>query len=159
VSELTHEDVKKILQILDEMGDREVRLEIGELKLHVNPRGAASAAPAAQQQPAAAVADKAAGLPQPPRVRSAAVFDAPRGQVAVRAPTIGTFYRASSPGAPPFVQVGDRVAANDTVCMFEVMKLFSSLPAGADGTIAAILVENEAQVEQDQVLMLIAPDA
>lgn len=159
MSELTHEDVKKILQILDEMDDREVHLEIGELKLHVSPRGAVKSGTAAQDKPDTAVADGSTAPPQPRPAESKAVFDAPPGQVAVRAPTIGTFYRASSPGAPPFAQVGQHVGANDTVCMFEVMKLFSSLPAGTDGTIAAILVENEAQVEQNQVLILIAPDA
>jgi len=76
----------------------------------------------------------------------------------VRAPTIGTFYRAASPGAQPFVKVGDRVGSEDTVCMFEVMKLFSSLKAGVAGAVAAILVENESLVEQDQPLILIKPD-
>ena len=75
-----------------------------------------------------------------------------------RAPTMGTFYRAGSPGAKPYVETGDRVGPDDTVCVFEVMKLFSSLKAGAAGVVAAILVANEALVEQDQPLILIKPD-
>ncbi len=64
---------------------------------------------------------------------------------------------APSPGARPFVEVGDAVGADDTVCLFEVMKLFSSLNAGAAGVVAAILVANESLVEQDQPLILIKP--
>ncbi len=78
--------------------------------------------------------------------------------MAVRAPTVGTFYRASSPGAKPFVEVGDHVEPDDIVCVFDVMKLFSSMKAGVGGTVTAILVENQALVQQDQPLLLIKPD-
>ena len=107
MAELTHEDVRQILEIIDRMQDCEVRLEIGDLKLHVSPRAQASAPAAAVPAPAAAPpkpAPKAAPAPQRPTPQPI-----PAGQVAVRAPTIGTFYRASSPGARPFVEVGDRV--------------------------------------------------
>ena len=71
---------------------------------------------------------------------------------------MGTFYRAGSPGARPYVETGDRVRPDDTVCVFEVMKLFSSLNAGVAGVVAAILVANESLVQQDQPLILIKPD-
>ena len=74
------------------------------------------------------------------------------------APTIGTFFRASSPGAKPFVEVGDHVEPDDIVCVFDVMKLFTSLTAGVAGNVIAILVANETLVEQDQPLILIKPD-
>ena len=76
----------------------------------------------------------------------------------MRAPTTGTFYRAGSPGARPYVEIGDRVGPDDTVCVFEVMKLFSSLNAGVAGVVTAILVANESLVEQDQPLIVIRPD-
>ena len=158
MAELTQEDVQTILKILDEMGDRDVHLEIGELKLHVTRGRDASRAVSLPAQPAAAAAlTRPAGDAASPR-RSQAVSEVPPGHVAVRAPTIGTFYRAPSPGTRPFVEVGDLVGADDTVCMFEVMKLFSSLRAGIAGAVAAILVANEALVEQDQPLILIKPD-
>jgi acetyl-CoA carboxylase biotin carboxyl carrier protein len=159
VTELTHDDVQKILAIIDGMGDRDVHLEIGDLKVHVT-RGPEAArtvsAPSDPARPAAAPArppEPAAqpGAPQPP----AAV---PAGLVAVRAPTIGTFYRAASPGAKPYVEVGDRVGPDDAVCVFEVMKLFSSLSAGVAGAVAAILVANESLVAEGQPLVLIKPD-
>jgi acetyl-CoA carboxylase biotin carboxyl carrier protein len=153
VAELTHEDVQRILRIIDEMGDRDVHLEIGELKLHVT-RGDAPGALAP-----APLAQKPAAPPAAPETKAAAArVEVPPGHAAIRAPTMGTFYRASSPGARPHAEVGDRVAPEDTVGVFEVMKLFSTLQAGVAGTITAMPVPNETLVEQDQVLVIIRPD-
>jgi acetyl-CoA carboxylase biotin carboxyl carrier protein len=151
LSELTHEDVQRIIRIIDEMGDRDVHLEIGELKLHVT-RGAApvdttpSTPRPIQSMPAA-----------PEKQMPAPAPEVPAGHVAIRAPTMGTFYRASSPGAKPHAEVGDCVQPDDTVGVFEVMKLFSTLKAGVAGTIVEIPVSNEAMVKQDQVLVIIKP--
>jgi acetyl-CoA carboxylase biotin carboxyl carrier protein len=159
VSDLTHDDVQKILKIIDAMGDRDVRLEIGDLKLHMthgndhpHPVDAASA-PA----PAAATPTHPVETAAPPR-KPQEKFEVPAGHVAVSAPASGTFFRAPSPGAKPFVEVGDHVQADDIVGVFDVMKLFTSLTAGVAGTVIAILVANEALVEQDQPLILIKPD-
>ncbi len=154
MSELTHEDVQRILQIIDEMGDRDVHLEIGELKLHVTRGGspvptATSTREVPQPAPAAA----------PKKTMPAPAVEVPAGHLAIRAPTMGTFYRASSPGAKPHAEVGDRVQPDDTVGVFEVMKLFSTLKAGVAGTVTAIPASNEAMVEQDQVLVIIKPVA
>ena len=154
MSELTHDDVQRIIQIIDEMGDRDVHLEIGELKLHVT-RGAAYA-PTAAATPAPA-ALKPAPAPAPAKAAPAPAAEVPTGHVAIRAPTMGTFYRASSPGAKPHAEIGDHVQPDDTVGVFEVMKLFSTLKAGVAGTITAIPVSNEAMVEPDQVLIIIEP--
>lgn len=155
MAELTQEDVRTILQIIDEMGDRDVHLEIGELKVHVTRGGEPVRAAPSPSVPAAAPA-RPAETPAPAPARAGG--EVPAGHVAVRAPTIGTFYRATSPGAPPYVAIGDRVGPDDTVCVFEVMKLFSSLKAGVAGTVTAILVANESLVEQDQPLIVIKPD-
>jgi len=69
---------------------------------------------------------------------------------------LGTFYRAPAPGDPPFVELGKRVRADDTVCLIEVMKLFSSINAGVDGVVMRILVENGTMVEFGQMLIVIA---
>jgi acetyl-CoA carboxylase biotin carboxyl carrier protein len=156
VSELTHDDVQRIIQIIDEMGDRDVHLEIGELKLHVTRSAASSQAAAAPQT---AAAPKPAPAAAPVKPASAPAVEVPPGHVAIRAPTMGTFYRASSPGAKPHAELGDRVRPDDTVGVFEVMKLFSTLKAGVAGTVTAIPVANEAMVEQDQVLIIIKPDS
>ena len=155
MSELTHDDVQRIIQIIDEMGDRDVHLEIGELKLHVT-RGATSAYTVAAPQASSAAQPTPASAPARPA--PAPAVEVPPGHVAIRAPTMGTFYRASSPGAKPHAEIGDRVQPDDTVGVFEVMKLFSTLKAGVAGTITAIPVSNEAMVEPDQVLIIIKPD-
>ena len=70
---------------------------------------------------------------------------------------LGIFYRAPAPGEKPFVEVGQRVKADDTVCLIEVMKLFNSIRAGVDGEIVKIFAENSALVEFDQVLICVKP--
>ena len=134
------------------MNDRDVHLEIGELKLHVT-RGASTpqvaAAPCTHPAPPPGAA--------PAKPAAAPAVEVPPGHVAIRAPTMGTFYRASSPGARPHAEIGNRVQPDDTVGVFEVMKLFSTLKAGIAGTITAIAAANEAMVAQDQVLIVIKP--
>ena len=154
MSELTHDDVQRILRIIDEMGDRDVHLEIGELKLHVTRGASSSEFTAAPKTSAAAKPVQAATSSEPPPT---APVEVPASHVAIRAPTMGTFYRASSPGAKPHAEIGDCVQPDDTVGVFEVMKLFSTLKAGVAGTITAIPASNEALVQQDQVLIIIKP--
>jgi len=69
---------------------------------------------------------------------------------------LGTFYRSPSPGEKPFVEVGQRVKADDTVAVIEVMKLFNSIRAGVDGTVARIEAQNSALVEYNAPLVIIA---
>ena len=157
MSELTHTDVDTILRILDQMEGREVHLQIGELKLHVIPGGAAAVSAPAIPTPAA----RSSETPSPAAesaIKPHPIAEIPPGQIAVRAPTMGTFFRAASPGAKPYAEIGDRVNSDDVVGVFEVMKLFSSLIAGVNGTVKAFLVANESLVEQDQPLILIEPD-
>jgi acetyl-CoA carboxylase biotin carboxyl carrier protein len=72
---------------------------------------------------------------------------------------VGTFYRASSPEAAPFVKVGDRIGPESTVCIIEAMKVFNEIPAGVAGQIVAVLVENGAAVEFGQPLLKVDPGA
>ena len=163
---ISHEEVRKLLALLDQSDFEEVHIELGELKLDLR-RG--SAAPrvasavredeAAQREPPAPAA--AAAGPRVPAAPAAAAREPadrpaiPAGVSAVSAPMVGTFYRAPAPGAKPFVEVGDQVSADDTVCLLEVMKLFNSLKAGVDGTVEAILADNAALVAAGQPLILI----
>ena len=166
---LTNDDVLKILKIIDESDYDDVRLETGDLKLHVRKHGAAEhelpEAPSGNRERARASAPEsfrpasAVAPPVKPAVPKAAAEEAvPEGLVAIRAPMLGTFYRAPSPGEKPFVEVGDKISPNDTVCLVEVMKLFNSIKAGVAGTVVKILVENGAMVEHGQPLILIEHD-
>jgi len=162
--ELTHDDVKKILEIIDSAEHLdEIDLVYGGLHLRVQ-RGAAGAPSPLQAQavqPAPAAARPSSPTSAEPIVRPAAGADyalAP-GEIAIRAPMLGTFYRSPSPGAPPFVEVGRRVQADDTVCLIEVMKLFSSIKAGVAGGVKQIFPGNGELVEFNELLVVIAPGA
>lgn len=82
----------------------------------------------------------------------------PPGSKSVKSPMVGTFYRSPEPKAPAFVEVGQHVKADDTVCIIEVMKLFNSISAGHSGTVTHILVNDAEAVEYGQVLIVIDPD-
>src|SRR5690242_18299235 len=157
--DLTHDDVRKILEIIDgaEHLD-EVELEFGGFHLHVR-RGNAGAespgAPAISAAPARRIETPQPSAP--PGTRSEPV--PADGEIAIRAPMLGTFYRASAPGQPPFVEPGQHVKADNTLCLIEVMKLFNSIRAGVDGIVRSVLAENGSLVEYNQMLFVIAPSA
>ncbi len=177
-ADLTHEDVLRILRIVDEAKDVEVLVEYGGMKLRVQKgtagqasafgsafEPAAATAPAPAAAAAAPVSTAAAAVepeaqPETPAAPAAASGDAalPQGAVAVRAPILGRFYRASSPSEPPFVEVGSKVGSDDTVGLIEVMKLFNNVKAGVSGTIIEIRAGNEEMVEDDQVLFVVQPE-
>ena len=81
------------------------------------------------------------------------------GLVPVTSPMVGTFYRASSPSAQPYVDVGDRIAVGQTVCIIEAMKLMNDMPSEVSGVIVKVCVENGSTVEYGQQLFLVDPKA
>ncbi len=158
-TDLTHDDVSKILEIIDAAPHLdEVQLDFAGVRLHVRRGGGAPASQAAPASSAPAPSPAPAPAAAAPAARRTAHPPAPEGAVAIRAPMLGTFYRAAAPGEKPFVEVGSRVAAADTVCLIEVMKLFNSIAAGVDGTVVAIHADNGALVEFDQPLVYVMPD-
>lgn len=87
----------------------------------------------------------------------AAQTDVPPDSILVKSPMVGTFYRAPEPGASPFVEVGQRVTPESTVCIIEVMKLMNSIPAGHAGIVTHIPADDGEPVEFGQVLIVISP--
>jgi acetyl-CoA carboxylase biotin carboxyl carrier protein len=77
--------------------------------------------------------------------------------VLIRSPIVGTFYRSASPGAPPYVEVGDRVRRGQILCIVEAMKLLNEIEAEVDGVVAEVLVENTRPVEYGEALFRIDP--
>jgi acetyl-CoA carboxylase biotin carboxyl carrier protein len=136
---LNEADIREILRLIDESDVEELRIETESLSLHVL-RG--DAKPHEEEPTAPAPA-------QP--------LDAPDGLVTIAAPMIGTFYRASAPGAAPFVDVGVRVEPETVVCIIEVMKMMNPVPAGVRGTIVEVCAENAEPVEFDTPLFRVAP--
>lgn len=157
--ELTHKDVKNIIGIIEDAPHlEEIEIVYGGFRLHVHRAGSgqavsrpvAVAAPVAAPQPASPAAA--------PRSVAASEVALAAKEFAVRAPMVGMFYRAPSPGEKPFVEVGQRVKAGDDVGVIEVMKLFKTIHADVDGTIVRIEAENAALVEFNQILIVIARD-
>ena len=155
--ELSHEDVKKILEIIDASEHlQELELVHGGFRLHVR-RGAAGVVGPTEERAESLAAPEPAAPTGSARSPSKLAVEPALGEreIAIRAPMLGTFYRSPAPGEPPFVEIGKRVQADDTVCLIEVMKLFSSIKAGVDGVVTRILVENGAMVEFNQMLIVI----
>jgi acetyl-CoA carboxylase biotin carboxyl carrier protein len=157
---LTDDDVREILRIVDESDLDELRIDTEGFSLHVLRNGAgASAAPAtAAATPPAPDAPHAPDAPPAPDAPDAPDPQADDGTVLVPSPMLGTFYRAESPGATPFVQVGATVGPDTTICIIEVMKMMNSVPAGVGGTVVEVCAENGALVEYGEPLIRVKPE-
>lgn len=147
--ELTYEDLLQIVELIKSASHfSEFRLKVGDIEVSLRRSDGAAPARAAPQQPAAA----AAAAAQSPVERSF-----PQGVTVVRAPMVGTFYRAQSPSAPPYVEVGSAVEPATQVGIIEVMKLMNAIEAGVRGVVKEVLAANGEPVEHGQPLMLIEP--
>ncbi|MEO8143038.1 MAG: acetyl-CoA carboxylase biotin carboxyl carrier protein [Betaproteobacteria bacterium] len=146
--------LKKLIDLVQESGIAELEITEGEERVRIARGGAVSVTPlAAAASPVVAV-PPAAPAPAAGAPAVAATETAPEGHV-VKSPMVGTFYRAPSPDAKVFVDVGATVKAGDTVCVIEAMKLMNEIEADAAGTVKAILVENGQPVEYGQALFII----
>ena len=141
--------LKKLIDLVQESGISELEVTEGEEKVRIA-KHAGNAAPVANYYapPPAPVAAAPAAAPV-----SAAPAE-PEG-ASIKSPMVGTFYRSSSPDAKNFVEVGDTVAAGDTLCIIEAMKLMNEIESDVAGTVKAILVDNGQPVEYGQPLFLI----
>jgi acetyl-CoA carboxylase biotin carboxyl carrier protein len=157
---LRYDEISEILKIVDSSSCDEVVLETDEIKLIVRRHGANGAAAPAGSGAAPRAASISALAPAAPAAQpsSAAAQEAiAEGQFVVRAPMVGTFYRAPSPNAPPFVEIGSTVEKGDPLCIIEVMKLFTTIHAEHSGRITEIGAENGTLVEYDHMLFVIDP--
>ena len=128
---LSDDDVREILRLIDESALDELRIDTPELQLHVR-RGAKPS----DEEPEAEEAN---------------------GELhAIESPLLGVFYRASAPGADPYVELGARVEPGTVVCLVEVMKMMNSIVAGVTGTVVEVCAENAELVEAGQPLFRVA---
>mgnify|MGYP001812595016 CR=1 FL=1 len=146
--------VKKLIELLDESGIAEIEITEGEEAVRISryPQGAALAPAAPAPVAMAAPAPAAAAAPE---AAAAAPAEVEEEGYLVPAPMVGTFYAASSPGAAPYVQVGDRVNEGDTLCIIEAMKMMNQIEADVSGVIKSIRVQNGEPVEYGQTLIVI----
>ncbi|VAW97885.1 Biotin carboxyl carrier protein of acetyl-CoA carboxylase [hydrothermal vent metagenome] len=143
--------VKKLIELLEESDIAEIEIHEGEESVRISRNSAnVIAAPIQQYSAPAPIAPVAAA----PVEATPPVAAEPSGH-AIKAPMVGTFYRASTPEASPFVEVGQQVSVGETLCIIEAMKLLNQIESDKAGTVKAILAENGQPVEYDQPLFII----
>jgi acetyl-CoA carboxylase biotin carboxyl carrier protein len=148
-------DIESLVELFNQSDWDEMHLKTDELEIFlsndpqtVGPSQTAAPAPNLVVPP---------GEEAPPTPVGAPVPDVAAGMVAVSAPNLGTFYRAPKPGAPPYVEVGQRVGEETEVCLIEVMKLFTPVRAGVAGVVREICIDDGQMVEFGQILVVIDP--
>ena len=157
--QLDHDQLRQLITLLGESDIQELKLEGDDFRLELR-RNLPASQPQVVMQAPPAPALVAAPVPAP----SASPSPAPPAAAAVRgdlleitAPMVGTFYRASAPGEPAFVELGSRISVGQPICILEAMKLMNELEAEVSGEVVDILVENGTPVEFGQVLMRVRP--
>ena len=143
--------VKKLIELMEESSVGELEIREGEEYVRIARNSPVAMGPA---QPVYAPPPQAAAPAQAELEAAAEPEPEEQGNV-IRSPIVGTFYRASSPGARPFVDVGSTVSEGETVCIIEAMKILNQIEADCSGVVREVLVENGAPVEYGQALMII----
>ena len=138
---LSDDDVREILRLIDESDLEELHVETERFSLDVRRVGARTV--------------PAATGPHVPEIAAVSVDGSLH---TVASPMLGVFYRASAPGAAPFVEVGMRVESDTIVCLIEVMKMMNSVPAGVAGTVVELCAENAELVEEGAPLFRVRQD-
>jgi len=154
------EEIKELIRMVEESEISELEMSDGRRSIRISKAGATPA----QAPLAAAPAPPPAATPQAPPAQT----DEPAGDAGlavvenlasnlkqIASPMVGTIYRAPSPGSEPFIEVGQRVAVGQTVCIVEAMKLMNEIGSDYDGIVRKVLVENSQPVEYGQPLFLI----
>ncbi len=153
--------VKKLIELLEESGVAEIEIKEGEESVRIS-RASSHALPVAQPLQYQAQPMAMSGEPQAPisapsheATSQTSTTPTPTSGTPIKSPMVGTFYRAPSPSAKPFVEVGDHVNPGDTLCIVEAMKMMNHIESEVSGTIKAILVTDNEAVEFDEVLFII----
>ena len=152
-------DLRKLKTLIDLVSESNVsELEIteaeGKVRI-VKSSGVAMAAPVMMAAPVVAAAPQAPAVTPAEAASAAAEAPAVASGHTVKSPMVGTFYRSSSPGAAPFVQIGSIVKEGDTLCIVEAMKILNEIESDKAGTVTQILCENGQAVEYGQPLFII----
>jgi acetyl-CoA carboxylase biotin carboxyl carrier protein len=165
---LTPNEIRQVLDILANSAWDEAVVTVGDVTIAVARNGASLPtvqAPGSPSTPAAPAAAPSVAAPAPAPAPAAPVPHAPAvtvptpsGGTLVEAPSVGVFWRAPEPGAPPFVEVGQRVEAGQDLCIVEVMKLMNRVPAPCSGVVTHIHVGNGEAVEYGTPLFTIDPE-
>jgi len=155
---ITHDDVQRIIQLLNETRFDELHLEADGLKLDIRRTGAARQSVPADnaQTPEQPLSPASPPLRQPAAQSVPSKPSEEDADTVIRAPMLGTFYRCPKPGEPPFVDAGSKVEPDTVIGIIEVMKLMHSISAGVSGKVVDILKGDGEFVEYGQVLMRVS---
>jgi acetyl-CoA carboxylase biotin carboxyl carrier protein len=158
---LTQQDVQELLKLVESASHvTDFSLRYGDVEVRLSRHGNAGQPPVAQERGAPDRSPASAPAAPLQSVHTAkGQAEVAAGLTAIKAPMVGTFYRAPAPGATPFVEIGQKVKPDSVVCIIEVMKLMSSISAGISGTVKEIRVADSEPVQFGQVLIVIQPDA
>jgi acetyl-CoA carboxylase biotin carboxyl carrier protein len=151
---LRYDEIAEILKIIDNSSCDELIVETGDMKLVVRRNGATGHAEVVGDR---SIAGPAVPPSVTPEARNSPKIETVAGQIEVAAPMVGTFYRAPSPEAPPFVEVGTVVRQGQPLCLIEVMKLFTTINSLVAGRVVQIGAENGELVEYARTLFVIEP--
>jgi acetyl-CoA carboxylase biotin carboxyl carrier protein len=153
--------IQDLIKFVAKSGVSEVEIEQKDFKITIKtPAGRKEVQVIAAPAPTYAAPPPAAAAPAAPAAAPAAPVAAPAADakyITIKAPMIGTFYRAAGPGKPVFVNVGDEVKKGKPICIIEAMKLFNEIESDVDGKIVKVLVDDAKPVEYDQPLFLVDP--
>ncbi|WP_028006760.1 acetyl-CoA carboxylase biotin carboxyl carrier protein [Solimonas flava] len=141
--------IKTLIDLVEQSGISELEVREGEESVRI------SRQMAAPMQPVYAAPIPAPAAVAAPAAPAAAIPAKADNRHIVKAPMVGTFYRAPSPGAKPFVEVGQTVKAGQVLCIIEAMKMLNQIEADKAGVVVEVLAENEKPVEFDQPLFAI----
>ncbi len=147
--------VKKLIELLEESGIDELEIHEGEESVRISRYSQNAPAAAPIMYPAAAPQMVAPVAAEAPIATASPVQNEPAGHQ-VKSPMVGTYYSASSPSSPVFVEKGQQVKEGDVLCIVEAMKMMNQIKADKSGTVEAILVENGQPVEFDQPMFIIS---
>lgn len=146
--------IKKLIELIEESGISEIEIKQGEESVRIS-RHSAQATPFVMPSPATAYP----ALMPPNSLSTSEKPESPEPESAqgyvLKAPMVGTFYRATSPGAKPLVEVGQHIQIGDNICIIEAMKMFNQIEADHPGVVTQILVQDGQPVEYDQPLLVI----
>jgi acetyl-CoA carboxylase biotin carboxyl carrier protein len=166
---MNQKEIRELIEFLIDKDIAEFELERGDVKLRVKRAGVQAVSTAAPlivagsahapvaHAPAVPAPVAAAVAPPPAVAHAPAVEDETAGAHVIKSPIVGTFYESPSPGAPPFVKVGDSVSVGQVLCIVEAMKLMNEIESDYSGTIVKRFVQNGQPVEYGQPLFAVKP--
>lgn len=157
-------EIQNLIRFVAKSGANEVKLEMGDVKITIKTGPERhetnyfqQTAPVSMPVQVPQEVPATPSAPAEPAATEAAGGEDTSKYIEIKSPIIGTLYRKPSPDKPVFVKVGDTIAAGDTVCIIEAMKLFNEVESEVSGKIVKVLVEDSTPVEFDQPLFLIDP--